>query len=447
MAIEKVRTMFFVPSLTFAAATGQLPPKHIHNRRAKKVRTHSETRRIGLIGILLLVCAWFAVPFKAASAQVISGTVPVGRYGHELYYEVEGEGEPVVLIHGLTFDLSMWDAQMDALTEHYQVIRYDAVGHGRSSGLEGDVPFGSVLQWDYLRDLLDALEIEKAHVVGLSMGGGVAMDFAIVHPQRVETMTSLGGVLEGYQWISTPGEAADRFNDYYDASRTQGVEAAMPLWLADPQYAPAMANPDLRAQLEEMVIEGHGGLGESAMFQYPNLQKIGGLDAISRLDEIEAPSLVMIGELELRDLHIMADIVDRDIPDSTKIVVPAAGHMTNMEQPDFVNAALLDFLAAHPIVPTLPDYDGNGLVEQGDLDLVLLNWGRRPSNRLLASVGWVNDRPTGPFIDQQELDKVLVHWGSGTGNIAVSSSAVPEPTALAIVLIALLAIATAHRSH
>ena len=135
------------------------------------MRTHAETRRDGLIGILLLVGVWFAVPWKTASAQLASGTVPVGPYGHELYYEIEGEGEPVVFLHGLTFDLTMWDAQMDALTEHYQVIRYDAVGHGRSSGLEGDLPIGAVRQWDYLRDVLDALEIDRAHVVGLSMGG------------------------------------------------------------------------------------------------------------------------------------------------------------------------------------------------------------------------------------------------------------------------------------
>jgi pimeloyl-ACP methyl ester carboxylesterase len=402
------------------------------------MRAHAETRRIGLIGILLLVCVWFAVPLKTASAQLISGTIPVGPYGHELYYEVGGEGEPVVLIHGLSFDLSMWDAQMDALTEHYQVIRYDAVGHGQSSGLEGAVPDGSIRQWDYLRDVLDALDIDKAHVVGLSMGGSVAMDFAIVHPDRVATMTSMGGVLEGYQWDPTPGESFDRFNSYYEVSRTQGVAAAMPLWLADPQYAVSMANPQVRAQLEAMVIEGHGGLGQSAMFQWPNIQKLQGLNAISRLREIEAPSLVMIGELETPDLHMMADILDRDIPDSTKIEVPAADHMSNMVEPDFVNSALVDFLAAHPIVPTLPDYDGNGLVEQGDLDLVLLNWGRRPSNSLLATVGWVNDRPTRAFIDQEELDKVLLHWGSGTGNMAVSSSSVPEPTALAMAIMLLL---------
>lgn len=274
--------------------------------------------------------------------------VPVGNRGHELYYEVQGSGEPVVLIHGLTLDLREWDAQVEALAEKYQVIRYDVVGHGKSSGLSSSLPNGSVRDWEYLRELLDELKVDKAHVVGLSMGGGIAINFALQYPDRVQTLTPMDARLGGYD---VPSALGDRFGKYIDVSSSQGVQAALPLWAADPLFAPANANPDVRAKLQEIVIQGHGALGAGAMFQWPNLAKIAALSpsARSRLNRISAPTMVMVGELDLIDFQLQANIIDRDVPNSTKLVVPGAGHMSDMEQPEFVNAALLDFFAAHPI--------------------------------------------------------------------------------------------------
>ncbi len=282
---------------------------------------------------------------------VTTGMVPVGSFGHQLYYEMQGSGEPLVLIHGLTCDRRIWDVQFELLSKKYRVIRYDLIGHGNSSGLAGPLANGSVRRWDYMRDLLDALGVDKAHLVGQSMGAEVAIDFTLAYPNRVQSLTSIDGDVAGYRWDSTPGEFADRVGQYYAVSSSQGVQAALPLWAADPLFAPAMANPVLRAQLEDIVINGHGALGAGAMFQWPNPNKLAKLNptAISRLHEIDVPTLVMVGEFDIFDFQRQADILDQNIADSTKVVIAGAGHMSSMEQPSAVNTILLDFLAAHAI--------------------------------------------------------------------------------------------------
>jgi pimeloyl-ACP methyl ester carboxylesterase len=373
----------------------------------------------------IFACCLVVLIAMDGRAQLITGKVSVGTRGHELYYEVQGTGEPVVLIHGLTLDLREWDAQVEALAERYQVIRYDVVGHGRSSGLSSALANGLVRDWDYLRDLLDELGVDKAHVVGLSMGGEIAINFALQHPERVQTLTPIDARLGGY---NVPSELGNRFNSYINVSSTQGVQAALPLWTADPLFAPANANPEVRAKLEQIVVQGHGALGAGAMFQWPNLQKIAGLSAIRRLNEIDHPTLVMIGELDLIDFQLQADILDRDIRNSSKLVVPNAGHMSDMEQPAFVNAALLDFFAAHPIsMPVPSDFSGDGVVDAADY------------------VMW--RKGLGTDYTQNDYDVWRAHFGETAdggsagyplGASAQSPPAVPEPSAFLLAAMALI---------
>ena len=325
----------------------------------EKYRTRARASSAGIF-----ICCLFVLAANDGRAQVITGKVPVGNLGHELYYEVQGTGEPVVLIHGLTLDLRQWNAQVDALAEKYQVIRYDVIGHGKSSGLSSGLPIGSVRDWEYLRELLDELEVNKAHVVGLSMGGGIAINFALYYPDRVQTLTPMDSRIWEY---NVPSELGNRFSSYINVSRTQGVQAALPLWAADPLFAPANSNPEVREQLEKIVVQDHGALGAGAYFQWPNGQKIANPSpsSLSRLNQIGQPTQVMIGELDLIDFQLQANILDRDVPNSTKVVVSNAGHMSNMEQPEFVNAALLDFFAAHPIPVSVWDTDADGTWSNG----------------------------------------------------------------------------------
>jgi 3-oxoadipate enol-lactonase len=374
--------------------------------------------------ICLLSYCLVAVVAMEGQAQLVTGKVPVGSFGHELYYEVQGSGEPVVLIHGLTRDLREWDAQVETLAEKYQVIRYDVVGHGQSSGMSSTLPDGSVRDWDHLRELLDEIGVDKAHVVGLSMGGEIAINFALQYPERVQTLTPMDARLPGYDLPSDSG-LGNRFNNYINVSGSQGVQSALPLWAADPLFGPANANPEVRMKLEEIVVEGHGALGDGARFQWPNLLNVAALSpsTMSRLKEIDIPTMVMIGELDLIDFQLQADILDRDIPDSTKLVVPNAGHMSDMEQPEFVNAALLEFFASHPIsAPIAGDFNGDGIVDAADY------------------VVWRHG--LGTSYTQNDYDVWRSHFGEKAGSSSAGYAAgasteplppsVPEPMSIAL---------------
>ncbi|MFL5381629.1 MAG: alpha/beta fold hydrolase [Longimicrobiaceae bacterium] len=148
-------------------------------------------RTLPLFSLLGAACALSGIcAARTAAASPSAGNafaIDTGRVaveGGTLYYETRGSGPPVVLLHGGGLDLSMWDPQMEALARSYRVIRFDARGHGRSTARMP--PFS---MHEDLRRVLDHLGVERAHLVGLSMGGGTAFDFATAYPARTLTLT------------------------------------------------------------------------------------------------------------------------------------------------------------------------------------------------------------------------------------------------------------------
>src|SRR5258708_10375829 len=116
--------------------------------------------------------------------------------GARIYYEIDGAGQPVVFVHGFTLDTRMWDEQVEAFARNYEVIRYDVRGFGRSSPGTSE-PFSSV---DDLKALLDYLGYRAAHVVGLSMGGGIATSFAAVYPDATLSLLPVDSGLWGFRF-------------------------------------------------------------------------------------------------------------------------------------------------------------------------------------------------------------------------------------------------------
>lgn len=120
----------------------------------------------------------------------------VWRDGVRLRYERTGRGKAVVFIHGFALDLRMWEPQWTAIAENYQAVRYDLRGFGASDPPDGK----TYCHIDDLRALLDALDIERAALVGLSIGGGIAVDFALAYPDRVRGVAALASTLGGFRW-------------------------------------------------------------------------------------------------------------------------------------------------------------------------------------------------------------------------------------------------------
>mgnify|MGYP000138548352 CR=1 FL=1 len=249
-----------------------------------------------------------------------------------LYYETVGAGAPLVCLHGFALDSRMWADQAAALAGRFQVIGYDLRGFGRSS-----LPAGPFAHVDDLSVLLDRLGLPRAHVMGLSLGGGVAIDFALAYPERVASLIAVDSTLGGFPWTkdwSPPGRAA----------RSQGLAAARSVWLEDELFAPAMTQPAVAARLRQMAADYSGWHWLNRSPERP----LAGGPAYDRLGAIRAPALVVVGELDLPDFHRLAGHLAAHLPDVRRVVLPGVGHMSNMEAPAAFNAALLEFLETAP---------------------------------------------------------------------------------------------------
>lgn len=252
--------------------------------------------------------------------------------GAQLYYEVAGSGPAVVLIHGFTLDTEMWDDQFTPLARHYQVVRYDLRGFGRST-VPGVTPYSHTHD---LAAILDRLNIPQAVLVGLSKGGAIALDFALTYPERTEALVLVDAVVGGYRWSP---EGAARDDLVFQRAREGGIAAAKECWLAHPIFAPAQRNPEVAARLAAAVDRYSG-------WHFVNDDPEARLTprAAGRLGELAMPTLVMVGEYDTPDFLNMSDFIWGAVPHAQKYVVPNAGHMANMEAPATVTGTLLSFL-------------------------------------------------------------------------------------------------------
>jgi pimeloyl-ACP methyl ester carboxylesterase len=262
---------------------------------------------------------------------VRSGFAPVP--GGELYYETAGNGAAVVLIHGGGMDRRMWDPQFTRLARDFRVVRYDVHGFGKSP-----MPERGYSNCDDLAALLTHLDIDRADIVGLSLGGRIAIDFALAHPQRVHRLVPVAPGLSGYDWSQEQGE---RLTKLFYAARDESVEAAAELWLQDPYMAPACEDPQIEPVIRRIVMDNATSVLRPFYLERP-------LDppADQRLGEIQAATLVIVGDRDVPDILQIVDKLAAEVPGARKEVIAGAGHIVNMEKPAEFDALLLDFLRA-----------------------------------------------------------------------------------------------------
>jgi pimeloyl-ACP methyl ester carboxylesterase len=252
-----------------------------------------------------------------------------------LYYETCGAGEPVVLIHGGQLDRRMWDEQFRLFARRFRVIRYDVRGYGKS-----ELPTKPYSDVKDLLALLDALHVEKAHLVGLSLGGRIAIDFTLEHPRRVKSLVLAGPGLTGFDW-SAEGER--RAWGILEAFRDEGAAKGVELWLKDPYMAPAMENPALAPRLRQLAADN-----ARCWLVNPLLGKRVTPPAARRLGEIRVPTLVLIGSRDVPDIQAIGRLLEKNVPHARKVIVHGAGHMVNMEKPEEFNRVVIDFLGRLP---------------------------------------------------------------------------------------------------
>jgi pimeloyl-ACP methyl ester carboxylesterase len=255
--------------------------------------------------------------------------------GTELYYEELGNGHPVVLIHGGGLDRRMWDTQMEPFAEHYRVVRYDVRKHGRSRGTSSEYT-----DHGELRGLLEHLGVEKAVIVGLSMGGRIATDFVLKYPEMTSALVLAGPGIGGYTFESEEiSSFTSTLNEAFEQQDLdQAAEVDLRWWTDGPHRTPDQVDSTVRQQVRSMLLSTYGLDGDSgqAYILSPT--------AIGRLSEIKVPTLVIVGDLDLPEIKDLVDILVRDIQDARKVTVSGVAHMVNMEKPEEFNQAVLDFL-------------------------------------------------------------------------------------------------------
>ncbi len=280
-----------------------------------------------------------AMAVTLAAGPVNAG--PPGESGHgfapvngtRLFYEVTGTGPAVVLIHGGQLDCRMWDGQFAAFSRDFRVIRYDVRGYGGS--FQPDMLYSDA---DDLAGLLDYLEVDKAHIVGLSLGGRIAIDFAVTHPARVASLALAGPGLSGYE----PPDGAEtdlRMWNIIKAARDEGPDQATARWLKDPFMAPAMEQARLVPVLRKIAREN-----AHCWLQNPLLQRPPRPTPAMRLGEIKVPTLLVLGDRDVPQIKATVETLEKGIGGSRKVVIRGAGHMVNMEKPDDFNEAVLSVL-------------------------------------------------------------------------------------------------------
>jgi pimeloyl-ACP methyl ester carboxylesterase len=258
--------------------------------------------------------------------------------GIELHYVETGRGDPLLMIMGFGGDHLAWTFQVPALGASYRVLTFDNRGAGQSS--VPDEPYSTRMMAQDAVGLLDALGVERAHVLGVSMGGMIAQEVALQHPRRVRS-------LQLHCTYARPDRYMLALMDTWRAVRAKATAEewlrTVALWLFSPRtYAE-------RPEFVEMVIQT--GLANPHPFTLTGFLRQGdavrGHDALDRLPALACPTLVSVAEDDILVPPRFARSVAAAVPRAELRVIEAAGHAYFWERADLFNTMCLDFLANH----------------------------------------------------------------------------------------------------
>lgn len=261
--------------------------------------------------------------------------------GTKLYYEEEGAGHALVFLHAGIADLRMWDEQAPFFAQRYRVIRYDRRGFGRSEPTPDE--FSNL---EDLAALLDLLGVERAHLVGCSMGGGLAMDLALTQPERAASVTMVCSGPAGLT-IDVPDapELDALFEEAQAAWKEKDIERVAELeirvFFDGMGRGPADVDPVLRQKALEMNRIALEHEARMPARQKPPLEPPAG----QRLHELKLPLLIVAGALDEPYTHAAADYMMTQVAGAQHVLIEETAHLPSLERAQAFNQALWDFLA------------------------------------------------------------------------------------------------------
>jgi 3-oxoadipate enol-lactonase len=250
----------------------------------------------------------------------------------KIYYEECGIGpDAVVLIHDGIAHSAVWDGVWPAFCKEFHTIRYDRRGYGRSP---------AATTWYYeiedLHTLLRHLKVDHAFLVGSSHGGELTIDFTLAHPKLVDGMVLVGAVVSGYGYSDhflNRGIANSKPLEKNDSA------AAISNWAND-KYVLAADHPEAKKRLHDILTASPQDLNHPD-FSRPTP------DSLPRLGEIRVPTLILVGDVDIPDVHSHAGVIEVGIPNSRRIVVEDAGHLMYLEKPEEFTRLTLTFIKSN----------------------------------------------------------------------------------------------------
>lgn len=270
------------------------------------------------------------------SHQTQSGFVSVDKA--KIYYEIKGEGTPFVMIHAGVADNRQWENEFAVFSKEYRVIRYDMRGYGKSEPVDGDFNL-----MNDLAALLDAVAInESVILMGCSMGGGLAMDFALTHPSKVKALIMVGSGPSGLE-LDVPSvakfEEAEKAYEAGDLDLLAEIETQ--IWFDGSGRTPEQVDPIMRKLAFDM---NRKALGYEAL-QLGKRQANTVVTAFDRLHTIKIPVQVIVGEHDTPYILASAEYMERHIPTARKTLMQDAAHLPNMDHPEKFQSIVKAFLS------------------------------------------------------------------------------------------------------
>lgn len=253
-----------------------------------------------------------------------------------IFYETAGQGPALVMLHAGIAHSAMWDPQFEYFQNHYRVVRYDQRGFGKTTT--------TVQEFNRRADLsalLDHLHMERAIVMGCSMGGSTAIDFALEYPERVAALILIASGASGNEPTPELRQAWEEQDAAFAAGEIErGIELELQLWVDGPKRTPLQTHAGVRAKIRAMELDNL----KINTDDYKSLP----LDppAIGRLGEIHAPTLILIGKGDEPSVVQLAPKLEREIPNAQLVEFENVAHVPSMEIPQEVNHRIKNFLTA-----------------------------------------------------------------------------------------------------
>jgi pimeloyl-ACP methyl ester carboxylesterase len=261
--------------------------------------------------------------------------------GVRLYFEEVGAGTPIVFVHEFADDYRGWAPQVKFFARRYRTLAFNARGYPPSDVPEDAARYSQTQAADDIKAVLDHLGLDRAHVVGLSMGGYATLHFGLMHPDRALSLT-VGGA--GYG-SGTERATFHKDTDYLVRQFDAGMAAVAEFYTRGPTRVQFIAkDPVGWREFHERFAAG-SALGHANTLRGVQRQRPSIFDLEPKLARLEVPTLIMTGDEDEPCLE-PAVFMKRKIPAAGLVVIPKSGHAINLEEPDLFNRAVLDFLTA-----------------------------------------------------------------------------------------------------